>query len=79
MERIVGKKKGIVLDFTIRECATLVVPKKQMGNTEMTQITIRVLEKYKKVIYSLYLNSLLLTKKKGYTLRTMYGQLTGIH
>jgi len=76
---MVGKKKGIVLDFTIRECATLVVLKKQRGNTEMTRITVRVLEKHKKVIYSLYLNSLSLTKKKGYTLRTMHGQLTSMH
>lgn len=28
VERIVKKKKGVVLDFTIRECATLAVPKK---------------------------------------------------
>jgi hypothetical protein len=63
-ERVVKKKKGIVLDFTIRECATLVVPKKQRGNIEMTWITVRVLEKHEKVIYSLSLNSLSLTKKR---------------
>ena len=70
VECIVKKKKGVVLDFTIRECATLVVPKKQRGNTEMTWIAVRVLEKHEKVIYSLSLNSLLLTKKRG----TLYGQ-----
>ena len=70
VERIVKKKKGVVLDFTIREYATLAVPKKQRGNTEITQITIRVLEKHEKVIYSLSLNSLLLTKTRG----TLYGQ-----
>jgi len=69
-ERMVKKKKGVVLDFTIRECATLAVPKKQRGNTEMTRIAVRVLEKHEKVIYSLSLNSLLLTKKRG----TLYGQ-----
>jgi hypothetical protein len=69
-ERIVKKKKGVVLDFTIRECATLAVLKKQRGNTEITRIAVRVLEKHEKVIYSLSLNSLLLKKTRG----TLYGR-----
>jgi len=71
-ERIVRKTKGVVLDFSISECATLAVGEKQRGKTEITRITIRVLEKHKKVIYSLSLNSFLLTKKRV----TLCGQCT---
>jgi hypothetical protein len=71
-ERMVRKTKGVVLDFVISECATLAVGEKQRGKTEMTRIAVRVLEKHEKVIYSLSLDSFLLTKKRV----TLCGQYT---
>ena len=63
-ERIVRNTKGVVLDFVIGECATLAVGKKQRGKTEMTRITVRVLEKHEKVSKFLSLTSILLTIKR---------------